>query len=109
MTKKEEFIKINFYTTSMRNSKNEKTGQWEKIPFYQVDEKLKFGGHGSKSMFLVERFMRLEIEEAIAINTHMASWDMSPGDYSVGAAFGSCSFALLLHMADELASFIDEV
>jgi len=104
-----DLCKVNFYSTSFRNAKNDETGKWEKVPFYQVSEKLKYGGHGSKSVFLIERFMRLEIDEAIAINCHMASWDTSPGDYSIGSAFGNCKLALLTHMADELASFIDEV
>lgn len=104
-----DLCKVNFYKTSLRNAKNEDTGKWEKVPFYQVSEKLAYGGHGSKSVFLVERFMRLKIEEAVAINCHMASWDRNPGDYSLGSAFESYPLALLTHMADELASFIDEV
>jgi len=104
-----DLCKVNFYTVSLRNSKNEETGKWEKLPYYSVSEKLNYGGHGSKSVFLVERFMKLKIEEAIAINCHMGSWDIAPGDYSVGNAFSNCKLALLTHMADEFASFVDEV
>lgn len=103
-----DLCKVNFYGVSTRNAKNEETGKWEKVPFYTVEEKLKYGGHGSKSVFLIERFMRLKIDEAIAINCHMGSWDIASGDYSIGNAFSSCKLALLTHMADELASFIDE-
>jgi len=104
-----DLCKVNFYTVSMRNAKNEETGQWEKVPFYQVDEKLKYGHHGAKSAFLVERFMRLEIPEAISIANHMGAYDRPNGDYSIGGAFEGCTLALLLSFADQMASFIDEV
>lgn len=103
-----DLCKVNFYGVSTRNAKNEETGKWEKVPYYTVEEKFKYGGHGSKSVFLIERFMKLKMDEAVAINCHMASWDIAPGDYSIGNAFSSCPLALLTHMADELASFIDE-
>ena len=104
-----DLCKVNFYTVSMRNAKNEETGQWEKVPFYQVDERLKYGHHGAKSAFLVERFMRLEIPEAISIANHMGAYDRPNGDYSIGGAFENCTLALLLSFADQMASFIDEV
>lgn len=46
------------------------TGQWEKVPFYQVADQLPYG-HGEKSVYLIEHFMRLKTDEAIAIRWHM--------------------------------------
>ena len=31
-----DICKANFYKVSQRNAKNEKTGKWEKQPFYQI-------------------------------------------------------------------------
>ena len=101
-----DLCKVNFYSESTRNVK--KDGKWEAVPFFTVDEKLKYGGHGSKSVFLAERFIRLEIPEAIAINCHMSVYDRPSGDYTIGSAYEHCHLALLLHQADELASYIDE-
>ena len=54
--------------------KNDETGQWEKRPFYTVDDAFPFG-HGEKSVYLIERFMRLKPVEAMAIRWHMGGFD----------------------------------
>lgn len=104
-----DLCKVNFYAVSSRNVKDETTGVWSKQPYYTVEEKLQFGYHGAKSAFLVERFMRLEIPEAISIANHMGAYDRPNGDYSIGGAFEGYTLALLLSFADQMASFIDEV
>ena len=35
-----DLCKANFYKVSTRNVKNDATGQWEKVPFYQVADQL---------------------------------------------------------------------
>lgn len=102
-----DVCKIGFYTQSTRNVKNEITGQWEKKPFYLVNEQFAFGGHGSKSVYLVQHFLPLHPEEAVAINCHMGAWDES--DYSnVGQAYSQNPFAWALHVADEASTYLDE-
>ena len=44
-----DVCKMNFYEVSMRNAKNEKTGQWEKVPYYTINDQLPYG-HGEKSV-----------------------------------------------------------
>ena len=95
--------KIGFYTVSTRNVKNDTTGQWEKKPYYAVDDKLPYG-HGEKSVFMIERYMRLTIEEAMAIRFHMGEYS----DQNTGRAFEKYPLALFLHQADERATFLDE-
>lgn len=97
-----DLCKVNFYKTEQRNRKNE-NGQWEKFDAYTVDEKFPFGGHGSKSVFLLQNFIKLTPEEAVAINCHMSSWD---GATNVGKSYEKYPFAWLLHVADEAATFI---
>ncbi len=65
-----DLCKIDFYTQSFRNVKNDQTGQWEKKPFYTIDEKLPYG-HGEKSVYIISGFMKLKREEAMAIRWHM--------------------------------------
>lgn len=102
-----DLCKVDYYTVSTRNVKNEKTGQWEKVPFYKKQEQFPFGGHGSKSVYLVQHFMPLEPHEAAAINCHMGSWDRQ--DYgNPGEVFGCNRLAWLLHVADEAATYIDK-
>ncbi len=102
-----DVCKVNFYTVSERNTKDE-NGKWIQVPYYTVEEKFPFG-HGEKSVFIIERFMRLTEEEAVAIRYHMGGFGASHGDYSVGRAFDAYPLALQLHMADLQATHIDEV
>lgn len=99
-----DLCKVNFYITEKRNRKNQ-SGAWESYDAYTIKEKFCFGGHGSKSVFLVQHFMKLTPEEAVAINCHMSCWN---GDTSVGNAFEQYPFAWLLHVADESATYIKE-
>lgn len=66
-----DLCKVNFYKTDKRNQKV--NGEWTEVTFYTVEEKFVFGGHGSKSVFLVQQFMRLKTDEATAINCHMGA------------------------------------
>lgn len=70
-----DICKAGFYTTEYRNRKNER-GEWERVPVYAIDDKFPYG-HGEKSVFLIERFMRLKNEEAVAIRWHMGGFDDS--------------------------------
>lgn len=101
-----DLCKVNFYGVEMRNRKNDETGRWEKVPFYTVNEKFHYG-HGEKSVFLIERFMRLTTEEAVAIRYHMGAFrEGEAGDYA--AACEDYPLTLYLHTADMMASHFDE-
>lgn len=104
-----DVCKSQYYKTSTRNVKNEETGQWEKKPFYMVEDAFPFG-HGEKSVYLIERFMRLKPAEAMAIRWHMgfSDNDFKAGGFSVGNAFEKFPLALLTHMADLQATYLDE-
>ena len=99
-----DLCKANFYTAEKRNRKNAQ-GQWESYDSFVIKEQFCFGGHGSKSVFLAQHFIKLTPEEAVAINCHMSSWD---GNQNVGSAFEQVPFAWLLHVADESATYIKE-
>lgn len=100
-----DLCKVNFYATEKRNRKNSETGQWESYDAFTIKEKFCYGGHGSKSVFLAQNFIKLTPIEAIAINCHMGSWD---GNKDVGSAYEKYWFAWLLHVADESATYIKE-
>ena len=68
-----DLCKAQFYKVSSRNVKNEKTGQWEKVPYYAIEDQFPYG-HGEKSVFLIERKMHLKIDEAMAIRWHMGEF-----------------------------------
>lgn len=101
-----DICKVNFYKAGTRNVKNETTGQWEKVPCYTIEDQLPYG-HGEKSVYIIGGFMRLTREEAMAIRWHMGPWQDGEKQ-NAGAAFGKFSLALLTHMADMQATYLDE-
>lgn len=94
-----DVCKIDFYTTSTRNTKID--GKWTTVPYYAIDEQYLFGGHGSKSVYLIQQYMKLEQDEAAAINTHMGP---SGNDYSCYNTYRKYPLAMLLHTADMIAT-----
>lgn len=104
-----DVCKANFYKVSTRNVKNDETGQWEKKPYYTVEDAFPYG-HGEKSVYLIERFVRLKPVEAIAIRWHMGSFDESVkgGSFAISAAYDRYPFAVKLHLADLEATYLRE-
>lgn len=104
-----DVCKANFYKTSTRNVKNEETGQWEKQPYYSVEDQLPYG-HGEKSVYIISGFMRLTREEAMAIRWHMGGFDdaVKGGSYAISGAFDKFPLAVMLHCADLQATYLDE-
>lgn len=101
-----DVCKVGVYKTEMRWRKDAQN-RWEQYPTYKFDEDFPFGGHGSKSVYLIQHFMRLKPEEAAAINCHMGAYDMS--SYSKpSTAYSAYPLAWLLHVADEAATHIDK-
>ena len=98
-----DVCKVNMYVPEKRNRKNDQ-GIWEQYDAYRIDEKFKFGGHGSKSVFLLQQFIRLTPEEAVAINNHMGAWH----NEHCGDSWAQYPLGLLLHAADCVATYIIE-
>lgn len=103
-----DLCKANYYKVAYRNQKNAE-GKWESVPYYTVEEKFPFG-HGEKSVFLIERYMKLEIEEAVAIRWHMGGFDASTmgGDRSEGRAYEMYPLAVKLALCDMESSYLRE-
>ena len=102
-----DLCKAQFYKVSSRNVKNEKTGQWEKVPYYAIEDQFPYG-HGEKSVFLIERKMHLKIDEAMAIRWHMGFSEPKEQYVTLGQAFKKYPLALLLHEADMEATYFLE-
>ena len=101
-----DVCKVGCYKQELRNKKV--NGVWVQQPVYVFQEDFPFGGHGCKSVYLIQKHMALTDDEAVAINCHMGSWDRNPTDSSVGAVYEKYPLAWLLHVADESATYIRE-
>lgn len=92
-----DLCKTNFYMTKT-NGRNS---------YFTVDEQLPFGGHGSKSVYvLMKRLKDLREEEAIAINCHMGFSRANDSSISIGESFHYSPLAWIIHVADEAATFM---
>lgn len=103
-----DICKAGFYAVEYRNRKNE-DGVWEKVPVYIVNDQFPMG-HGEKSVFLIERFIKLKTEEAVAIRWHMGGFDdaVKGGSYALSGAYDKYPLAVKLHLADMYASYLIE-
>ena len=104
-----DVCKAQFYKEGFRNVKNEETGAWEKRSFYMVEDSFPYG-HGEKSVFLIERFLRLKTSEAMAIRWHMGGFDDAArgGSFAVSQAFERYPLAVKLHLADLESTYLRE-
>ena len=64
-----DICKANFYKVDYRNAKNE-LGEWEKVPYYTIDDTIPYG-HGEKSVMMLTEYIKLTSEEKYSIRWHM--------------------------------------
>ena len=99
-----DVCKANFYAVQKRNRKID--GQWQEVEEWGIDEKLPIG-HGEKSCYIVQSFMRLSPEEFAMIRFHMGRESESFNDYFSKAAAVFPGVAAI-HTADLESAFIVE-
>ena len=83
--------------------------EWEDYMGYEIDDHLPYG-HGEKSVYIISGFMKLTREEAMAIRWHMGGFDeaVKGGSYAMNDAWDMYPLAVLVHLADQLATHFDE-
>ena len=97
---------IKVYEILCENAKN-KNGEWEKVPYYTVDDTIPYG-HGEKSVMMISEFMPLTNEEKYAIRWHMGFTEPKELYSTIGAAYKKYPLALLLFESDlESTYFFD--
>lgn len=101
-----DLCKIGCYKPCVR--RKQINGVWHNTAGWEFQEDFPYGGHGSKSVYLVHRFMRLTEEEAAAINCHMGFADRPADDFKLGKVYEVNPLAWLAHVADESATYIRE-
>ena len=78
-------------------------------PEYQLTKNFP-AGHGEKSVILILQFMHLTQEEILAIRWHMGQYDFYArgGGFDLDNAFRQSKLAVMLHLADMMATHFDE-
>ena len=103
-----DLCKANFYVEEMRNVKID--GKWEQVPYYKVKEDFHFG-HGAKSVYIIQNFMPLDLDEASAIRYHMGGMEYPNANFiepNITDVYNDFPLALFTHMADLQSAYIDE-
>ncbi len=104
-----DVCKVGCYHMETKRRKNPETGRWEDFQGYIFQDPLPLG-HGEKSLFLIQRQMDLEAEEALAIRWHMGAYDdaVKGGAKAFNAAMAVTPWVRRLHQADMIATWEDE-
>ena len=83
--------------------------EFEGVTEYQLTKNFP-AGHGEKSVILILQFMHLTQEEILAIRWHMGQYDFYArgGGFDLDNAFRQSKLAVMLHLADMMATHFDE-
>ena len=102
-----DICKANYYKVDFRNAKNER-GEWEKVPYYTVDDTIPYG-HGEKSVMMITEYMKLTSEEKYCIRWHMGFTEPKELYSTISLAYKKYPLALLMHEADLEATYFYNV
>ncbi|MBQ8719656.1 MAG: hydrolase [Clostridia bacterium] len=100
-----DLCKVGVYKKGFRNVKDDK-GVWQRVDTFEYDDKLPYG-HGEKSVYIINGYMRLTREEAFAIRYHMG-YSSTEDPRNVSAAFEMFPLAFALSTADSEATYFIE-
>lgn len=107
-----DLCKANYYETVIKWKKDETTNQWCKYFSYKINDKFPIG-HGEKSVFIANTFIKLTGSEMLAIRWHMGTAD--PGIWmsnytkpAVCLSYNNVPLSILVAQADFFASYCME-
>lgn len=99
--------KANCYVKDFRNVKID--GVWQQVEYYRWEEDFIYG-RGAKSVYILQQFIRLYVDEAQAIRFHTAGReDANSGmfDSSFYRVYENSPLAVLLFLAEQMAYWLD--
>lgn len=110
-----DLCKYNSYSPVKKSRKTGRTlpngkPEWEDYTGYDFDEAFPYG-HGEKSVYLLQKYIKLTDEEAMAIRWHMGYSDATfkGGMQSVSNAMKLYPVIALLHSADMIAATEEDI
>ena len=103
-----DICKANCYVRDFKNVKV--NGKWEQQEYWKWDEQFVYG-HGSKSVYILQQYMRLYIDEAQAIRFHMGGREdplSQQYERQYATVYDNSKFAVMLYLADNWSCFLVE-
>lgn len=98
-----DICKTNYYKVDYRNAKNAR-GEWEKVPYYAVEDTIPYG-HGEKSVMMITEYMKLTNEKNMRFVGIWASQSQRNCMEQLEKAYKKYPIALLLNEADLEATY----
>lgn len=99
-----DWCKIGYYEKYDRNVKNEATGQWEKVPSYKINQQGIPLGHGTTSLYIAMKMLKLSVEQALAIRWHMGEYNVADNEMNeLHKANAEYPMVYLIQFADRLS------
>lgn len=105
-----DLCKVDKYRLTQKNMKDPDTGEWYQADVYIYNQEQFRLGHGAASVYTIQKYLKLTDEEAQAIYWHMGAFDISQYSsvYDLGDTYNRNVLAFSLHMADMIATYVDE-
>lgn len=102
-----QLCKIHCYVKDKKNVKV--NGKWEEQEYYRWDEQFKYSGNGPKSVYIIQQFMKIWMEEAQAVTFMMMGHDnplSATYDGLYMEVYDQSKLALLLGVSVKLATYL---
>ncbi len=114
-----DISKMNFYEPYIQNkkvyaeagSKQDEFGRfdWVAVKLFKVrDQKFVLSSHEANAEYIARQYIPLKIEESAAILNHMGRLANDSAQVNISEIYENYHLALILHIADLMATFIDE-
>lgn len=98
-----DLCKVNLYEPYLKNVKDDTTGQWIKEQAFKHREAQIPLGHGAASLYIAQKFFKLDLEQALAIRWHMGKWNLCDGESAeYHSALKRYPMIYLIQFADQL-------
>ena len=72
------------------------------------ENRFTYGSHEMTSEFIIRQYIPLAIDESVAVLHHMGGRNWDSAQDNITQVFGRYQLATMLHMADMLATYVDE-
>ena len=102
--------KVDCYVKDFKNVKV--NGRWEQQEYWRWDEKFIYPGRGSKSVYILQQYLRLYVEEAQAISFYLAGEDnLFAGvvDTTYRKVYEHSRLALYLHLSEMESTYLTDL
>ena len=102
-----DICKTGSYQQYSKNVKDAR-GTWNSVLAYKYKKTSLPYGHGEKSVYMLQNFIKLTKEEALCIRWHMEAYEPKEMYNELKDAITECPLIIYTHTADMLATYVDE-